>query len=66
MLLMVGCIGDDVIFDEVDEAVRIINPVDTIGFGETYLFRVSSEKEVLDFSESDQVSDKKDGSYPAF
>ncbi len=38
ILLAAGCIGDDVVFDEVDEAVRIVNPVDTIALGETYQF----------------------------
>ncbi len=42
------------------------NSLDTSGGAGIVLDRVSSEKEVLDFSESDQVSDKKDGSYPAF
>ncbi|HFA51207.1 MAG TPA: hypothetical protein ENJ95_19520 [Bacteroidetes bacterium] len=37
-LLLIGCIGDDLIFDEVDEAVRILNPLDTLAVGEMYQF----------------------------
>ncbi len=34
----VGCIGDDIIFDEVDPIVRIMNTIDTIELGTTYTF----------------------------
>lgn len=37
-LLLTGCIGDDIIMDEVPEAIRILNPLDTLGVGETYQF----------------------------
>ncbi|MEO1262787.1 MAG: Ig-like domain-containing protein [Bacteroidota bacterium] len=37
-LFMTSCIGDDVIDDKVPEAVRILNPLDTLGVGETYQF----------------------------
>ncbi len=33
-----GCIGDDIIMDETPEAIRILNPLDTIGVGESYQF----------------------------
>ena len=33
-----GCIGDDVIFDTVPEAIRILNPVDSLTVGDTYQF----------------------------
>ncbi|MCB0703965.1 MAG: Ig-like domain-containing protein [Saprospiraceae bacterium] len=33
-----GCIGDDLIFDEVEEAVRITNPLDQLALGDTYQF----------------------------
>ena len=35
LLLLSGCIGDDVIFDTVPEAVRILNPVDSLSVGIT-------------------------------
>ena len=34
--LAFGCIGDDVIFDEVPEAIRITTPLDTIGVGDSF------------------------------
>lgn len=34
-----SCIGDDIVFDTIDPEVRIMNPVDTIGLGETYQFQ---------------------------
>lgn len=37
-LLFGGCIGDDIIFDTVPEALRIINPLDTLAVGDTYAF----------------------------
>ena len=37
-LMASGCIGDDIIFDEVEEAARITNPLDTLGVGEEYQF----------------------------
>ena len=36
-----GCIGDDIIMDQVPEAVRILNPLDTLGVGETYQFEAT-------------------------
>ena len=36
LLLLSGCIGDDVIFDTVPEAVRILNPVDSLTVGTSY------------------------------
>ncbi len=33
-----GCIGDDIIFDEVDPEIRIMNPVDSIALGSSYQF----------------------------
>lgn len=36
-----GCIGDDIIDDRVDEQIRIMSNVDTIGFGEEYQFEAS-------------------------
>ena len=33
-----GCIGDDIIFDTVPEAVRILNPVDSLTVGNTHQF----------------------------
>ncbi len=47
-----GCIGDDLILDEVDPIVRISNPVDTLALGSTYQFtflylnQVGQEEEV--------------------
>jgi hypothetical protein len=35
-ILLTGCIGDDIIFDEVAETVRITNPLDSIAVGDTY------------------------------
>lgn len=34
-----SCIGDDVIFDTVPEQVRITNPIDTLGIGDTHTFQ---------------------------
>lgn len=39
-LLFGGCIGDDIIFDTVPEALRIINPLDTLAVGDTYAFEL--------------------------
>lgn len=39
-LVMVACIGDDLVFDEVDPIIRIMNPVDTIEINSTYQFEV--------------------------
>jgi len=39
VLLLSSCISDDIINDQVDESLSIINPIDTIGFGDTYQFR---------------------------
>ena len=39
LLLLPGCIGDDVIFDTVAESVRITNPIDTLGLEDTYTFQ---------------------------
>ncbi|MCB0546911.1 MAG: Ig-like domain-containing protein, partial [Phaeodactylibacter sp.] len=33
-----GCIGDDIIFDTVPEAVRILNPLDSLTVGNTHQF----------------------------
>ena len=38
MFLLTGCIGDDIIFDTVDETVRITNPIDSLLLGDTYTF----------------------------
>ncbi len=38
LLLLSGCIGDDIIFDTVPEAVRILNPVDSLTVGDTHQF----------------------------
>lgn len=40
-LLMVACIGDDLVFDEVDPIIRIMNPVDTIEINSTFQFEVA-------------------------
>ncbi len=37
-VMLSGCIGDDIEMDEVQEAVRILNPLDTIALGESYQF----------------------------
>lgn len=39
MLLFQGCIGDDIIFDTVEEVVRITNSVDTLGLDDSYAFQ---------------------------
>lgn len=38
-LLFTNCIGDDIIFDEVDEQVRITNPVDSLQLDSQYQFQ---------------------------
>ncbi len=37
-VLMTGCIGDDIIFDTVEEEVRISNPIDSLKLGDSYAF----------------------------
>ena len=39
--LLASCIGDDVIFDTVAEEIRILNPIDSLGVGDTYQFEAS-------------------------
>lgn len=36
--LFSACIGDDIVFDTVEPTIRITNPLDTLGFGETHQF----------------------------
>lgn len=49
--LLTACIGDDIIFDAVDEVVNILNPIDTLEAGGAYQFeavyrnRVGAEEE---------------------
>ncbi len=38
LLFLSSCIGDDIIFDTVEEEVRLIQFVDTLGVGATYQF----------------------------
>ncbi|RMG31214.1 MAG: hypothetical protein D6730_01610 [Bacteroidetes bacterium] len=38
LLLLGGCIGDDLIFDTVPERVAILNPIDTLAQGSSYQF----------------------------
>ena len=38
VILLSGCIGDDIIFDEVDPVIRIMNPIDTIALGSSHQF----------------------------
>ncbi len=38
LLLLSGCIGDDIVFDTVPEAVRILNPIDSLTVGDTHQF----------------------------
>ena len=38
LVFLSGCIGDDIIFDTVEESLRIIDKVDTLAVGGTYLF----------------------------
>ena len=41
LLIMSGCIGDDIIFDAVEESVRIQNPIDSLGVGDMYMFEAA-------------------------
>jgi len=36
LILLSGCIGDDIIFDTVPETLRITNPLDTLAVGDSY------------------------------
>lgn len=61
-LLLQSCIGDDIIFDEVPEAIRILNPLDTLGLGENYQFEGRytnnigvEEARTITWSSSDQA-----------
>ena len=38
LLTLAGCIGDDIVDDFVPPAMKITNPVDTLGLGETWQF----------------------------
>ncbi|MEM7104782.1 MAG: DM13 domain-containing protein [Bacteroidota bacterium] len=40
-MLLTGCIGDDIIFDTVEETVRISNPIDSLQVGDTFQFTAS-------------------------
>ena len=69
-IFLTSCIGDDVILDEVPEVVRILNPLDTLGVGETYQFEamftnnigVEEEREVVwESSDPAIVSIESDG-----
>lgn len=60
-LLFSSCIGDDIILDEVPEAIRILNPLDTLGVGETYQFEAMytnnvglEENRSIDWMSSDE------------
>ncbi|MEM9846766.1 MAG: Ig-like domain-containing protein, partial [Bacteroidota bacterium] len=61
LILSLGaCIGDDVIFDTVEEQVRIMSNIDTLGFGETYQFEAiflnnigAEEETTIDWTSSD-------------
>lgn len=35
---MSGCIGDDIVLDTVEESIKIMNPIDSIGVGKTHQF----------------------------
>ncbi|GJM33526.1 MAG: hypothetical protein DHS20C18_25270 [Saprospiraceae bacterium] len=37
-LLFSGCIGDDIVFDTIEQSVRITNPIDSLEIGQTYQF----------------------------
>lgn len=39
-LLFGSCIGDDIIMDRVSTQVRLVNPIDTLGLGESYQFEL--------------------------
>jgi len=54
-LLLVGCIGNDFIEDFIEPTVRITNPLDTLGVGETYqleaaYFNNVGQEETVDFA----------------
>lgn len=60
-LSLSGCIGDDIIFDTVEEAVRIVSKVDTLGIGDSYQFEamytnnIGAEEDVdINWSSSDE------------
>lgn len=41
MLFFSACIGDDLVYDEVEPEVRIMNPIDTLEINSTYQFEVT-------------------------
>ncbi len=63
LLLFTSCIGDDIIFDEVDEQVRITNPVDSLQLDSQYQFQaiflnnvgIEAMKEIAWSSSNDTV-----------
>lgn len=40
IVLLSGCIGDDIIYDTVPEELRITNPLDTLAVGDSYTFQL--------------------------
>jgi hypothetical protein len=61
LALLAGCIGDDIIFDTVPETLRIINPIDTLAVGDTFIFELlftnkvgMEEEKMATWSSSDE------------
>lgn len=57
-----SCIKDDIIFDTVEESLKITNPIDTLGEGDTYLFETRflnnigmEESQTVTWSSSDEA-----------
>jgi hypothetical protein len=48
LLLLAGCIGDDIIEDRIPEVLRITQSIDTLALGETFQFEASYFNEVGD------------------
>jgi len=54
-MLLSACIGEDVIFDFVEESVRITNPVDTLGVGSTYQFEAMFTSQIGQTEQADFI-----------
>lgn len=59
-LFMTSCIGDDIIQDEIDETLRINNPIDTIGPGQSHQFDLRFTNNIGDVVEPNALWESSD------
>lgn len=53
LLLLAGCIGDDIIDDRIPEVLRITQSIDTLAIGETFQFEANYFNEIGDQEPAD-------------